>query len=123
VVRDLLIAPQSHAQIRFRISRRKPEFISPITTGRSGKSGYPKPWGLAAHLSITDNDGYPDILLVNGEDWPGHPHGGATTPKLYHNNRNGTFTMSRGRPGSLCPCSGWESRLSDYDTMASRICS
>jgi enediyne biosynthesis protein E4 len=39
-----------------------------------------------------DNDGWQDILLINGMNWPGHAGKGPSTPKLYRNNRNGTFT-------------------------------
>ncbi|MEQ1474085.1 MAG: CRTAC1 family protein, partial [Candidatus Acidiferrum sp.] len=38
-----------------------------------------------------DNDGWQDILLVNGMDWPGHKRQKSTL-RLFHNNRNGTFT-------------------------------
>ncbi|HTP86821.1 MAG TPA: CRTAC1 family protein [Bryobacteraceae bacterium] len=37
-----------------------------------------------------DNDGWPDILLLSGSRW-GQTPGGATN-RLYHNNRDGTFT-------------------------------
>ena len=42
-----------------------------------------------------DRDGWQDILLVNGMDWPGHSRegkSGRSTLKLYRNNRNGTFS-------------------------------
>ena len=38
-----------------------------------------------------DNEGWPDIFVVNGMDWPGHEQK-QSTPKLYHNNHDGTFT-------------------------------
>jgi hypothetical protein len=38
-----------------------------------------------------DRDGWQDILLINGTDWPSHKRR-RTTLKLYRNNRNGTFT-------------------------------
>ncbi len=38
-----------------------------------------------------DADGWPDILLLNGSDWPGHRRQRSTLA-LYRNNRNGTFT-------------------------------
>ncbi|MFZ0760380.1 MAG: CRTAC1 family protein, partial [Candidatus Sulfotelmatobacter sp.] len=62
-----------------------------------------------------DNDGYPDILLVNGEDFPGHPHGGSTTPKLYHNNRDGTFTDVTRKAGLAVPMFGLGVAVGDYD--------
>ena len=47
-----------------------------------------------------DGDGWLDILLVNGMDWPGHKRRRSTL-RLYRNNRNGTFTdvTERGRAG------------------------
>jgi hypothetical protein len=62
-----------------------------------------------------DNDGYPDILLVNGEDWPGHPHAGATTPKLYRNNHDGTFTDVTLKAGLAVPMFGLGVAVGDYD--------
>jgi len=38
-----------------------------------------------------DGDGWLDILLVNGSDWPGHKRQRSSL-RLYRNNRNGTFT-------------------------------
>ena len=38
-----------------------------------------------------DGDGWLDILLVNGMDWPGHKRQRSAL-QLYRNNRNGTFT-------------------------------
>ena len=62
-----------------------------------------------------DNDGYPDILLVNGDDFPGHAHAGATTPKLYHNNGNGTFTDVTRKAGLAIPMFGLGAAIGDYD--------
>jgi len=62
-----------------------------------------------------DNDGYPDIILTNGEDFPGHPHGGATTLKLYHNNHDGTFTDVTRRAGLAVPMFGLGVAVGDYD--------
>jgi enediyne biosynthesis protein E4 len=39
-----------------------------------------------------DNDGWPDIFLVNGTTLEGFPRGKTPTNHLYHNNHDGTFT-------------------------------
>jgi len=66
---------------------------------RHNNGGYggkllPETMGSGCAFVDYDADGWPDILLVNGMDWPGHKRDGRprTTLKLYRNNRNGTFT-------------------------------
>jgi len=83
--------------------------------GAFGKKWLPETMGPGCAFIDYDNDGYPDILLVNGEDWPGHPHAGATTPKLYHNNRNGTFTDVTRQAGLAVPMFGLGAAIGDYD--------
>src|SRR6516225_3808747 len=60
-----------------------------------------------------DNDGYPDIVLVNGKDWtsPGKP----STLKLYHNNRNGTFTDVTSKAGLAVSMFGMGVAVGDFD--------
>ena len=41
--------------------------------GAFGKKWLPETMGPGCAFIDYDNDGYPDIVLVNGEDWPGHP--------------------------------------------------
>jgi hypothetical protein len=48
--------------------------------------------GSGAAFFDYDNDGWPDIFLVNGSSLEGYPKGQAPTSHLYHNNRDGTFT-------------------------------
>ena len=60
-----------------------------------------------------DNDGYPDILLVNGEDWTSS--GRPSTLKLYHNNRNGTFTDVTAKAGLAVSMYGLGVAVGDYD--------
>jgi hypothetical protein len=59
--------------------------------GAFGKKFLPETLGPGVAFIDYDNDGWPDIFLVNGMDWPGHTSK-HTTPKLYHNNHDGTFT-------------------------------
>src|SRR5215471_3862747 len=62
--------------------------------GGYGGNLLPETLGSGCAFIDYDADGWPDILLVNGMDWPGHKRDDRprTTLKLYKNNRNGTFT-------------------------------
>jgi len=61
-----------------------------------------------------DNDGWLDILLVNGCDWPGHKRQRSTL-KLYRNNRDGTFTDVTQRAGLAVEMYGLGVTVADYD--------
>ena len=60
-------------------------------SGAFGEKYLPETLGAGCAFLDYDNDGWQDILLVNGMDWPGHRRGRSTL-RLYRNNRNGTFT-------------------------------
>ncbi|MGA8620401.1 MAG: CRTAC1 family protein [Candidatus Sulfotelmatobacter sp.] len=83
--------------------------------GAFGKKWLPETMGPGCAFIDYDNDGYPDILLINGEDWPGHAHAGPTTPKLYHNNHDGTFTDVTRKAGLAVPMFGLGVAVGDYD--------
>ena len=83
--------------------------------GAFGNKWLPETMGPGCAFIDYDNDGYPDIILINGNDFPGHPHGGATTLKLYHNNGNGTFTDVTRKAGLAVPMFGLGVAVGDYD--------
>ena len=83
--------------------------------GAFGKKWLPETMGPGCAFIDYDNDGYPDILLINGDDFPGHPHAGTTTLKLFHNNQNGTFTDVTHRAGLAVPMFGFGVAIGDYD--------
>jgi enediyne biosynthesis protein E4 len=62
-----------------------------------------------------DNDGWPDIFLVNGSRLEGFPAGNGPTSHLFHNNRDGTFTDVTLKAGVAH--SGWGQGvcIGDYD--------
>jgi hypothetical protein len=60
-------------------------------SGTFGGKLLPETMGSGCAFIDYDADGWPDILLVNGMDWPGHKRQ-RSTMHLYRNNRNGTFT-------------------------------
>ena len=59
--------------------------------GAHGRKLLPETLGSGCAFVDYDADGWQDILLVNGMDWPGHKRQRSTL-RLYRNNRNGTFT-------------------------------
>jgi hypothetical protein len=64
--------------------------------GAYGGRLLPETLGSGCAFLDYDADGWLDILLVNGMDWPGHTRRRSTL-RLYRNNRNGTFTdVTRG---------------------------
>jgi enediyne biosynthesis protein E4 len=83
--------------------------------GAFGKKWLPETMGPGCAFIDYDNDGYPDILLINGDDFPGHARARATTPKLYHNNGNGTFTDVTRQAGLALPMFGLGVAVGDYD--------
>jgi hypothetical protein len=83
--------------------------------GAFGNKWLPETMGPGCAFIDYDNDGYPDIILINGDDFSGHPHGGATTLKLYHNNGNGTFTDVTRKAGLAVPMFGLGVAVGDYD--------
>lgn len=62
-----------------------------------------------------DNDGWPDVFLVNGTTLAGFPKGQEPTDHLYHNNHNGTFTDVTRQAG--VGLTGWGQGVcaGDYD--------
>src|SRR5580698_4941965 len=79
-----------------------------------GKKWLPETMGPGVAFIDYDNDGYPDILLVNGQDWPGHAKS-ASTMHLYHNNQNGTFTDVTNKAGLAVLMFGMGIAVGDYD--------
>jgi len=112
----LLLAMPAHAQqIHFRDITAQAGIHFTHNNGAFGKKWLPETMGPGCAFIDYDNDGYPDILLVNGEDWPGHAHAGPTTPKLYHNNHDGTFTDVTRKAGLAVPMFGLGVAVGDYD--------
>jgi len=83
-------------------------------SGAFGKKYLPETMGPGCAFIDYDNDGWPDIVLVNGENWPGRP-GPPTTLKLYHNNHDGTFTDVTQKAGLAIPMFGLGVAVGDYD--------
>ena len=83
-------------------------------TGAFGKKFLPETMGPGCAFIDYDNDGNPDILVVNGSDFSGHKVK-RTTLKLYHNNGNGTFTDVTARARLDVEVYGMGAAVGDYD--------
>jgi hypothetical protein len=85
--------------------------------GAFGGKLLPETLGSGCAFLDYDADGWPDILLVNGSDWPGHARSGVarSTLQLYRNNRNGTFTDVTRAAGLDVELYGMGVAVGDYD--------
>jgi hypothetical protein len=79
-----------------------------------GKKYLPETMGPGVAFIDYDNDGWQDIFLVNGTDWAGRPSK-HSTPRLYHNNRDGTFTDVTHKAGLDVELFGMGVAVGDYD--------
>jgi hypothetical protein len=79
-----------------------------------GKKYLPETMGPGVAFIDYDNDGWQDIFLVNGTDWPGHPSK-HSTPKLFHNNHDGTFTDVTHKAGLDVEIFGMGVAVGDFD--------
>jgi hypothetical protein len=82
-------------------------------SGREGKKYLPETLGAGCAFIDYDNDGWPDILLINSKDWT--PRGRRTLNALYHNNRDGTFTDVTAGSGLDIEMYGMGVAIGDFD--------
>jgi hypothetical protein len=82
--------------------------------GAFGKKWLPETMGSGVAFLDYDNDGWQDILLVNGKDWPEHVKR-HTTLALYHNNHDGTFTDVTRKAGLAVEMYGMGVAVGDFD--------
>ena len=71
--------------------------------------------GTGVAIFDYDNDGWPDIFIVNGTKLEGFPTGKAPTNHLYHNNHDGTFTDVTEKAGLAHTGWGQGVCVGDYD--------
>jgi enediyne biosynthesis protein E4 len=107
-------APPESSSVIFRDVTQKAGIHFTHNNGAFGKKFLPETLGSGVAFIDYDKDGWPDIFLVNGTDWPGHiqKH---TTPKLYHNNHDGTFTDVTHKAGLDIELYGMGVAVGDYD--------
>jgi hypothetical protein len=83
-------------------------------SGAYGGKLLPETLGSGCAFLDYDRDGWQDILLVNGTDWPGHKRQ-TSTLRLYRNNRDGTFTDVTHKAGLDVEMYGMGVAVGDYN--------
>jgi hypothetical protein len=106
--------PASSSSVTFRDITEKAGIRFVHNNAAFGKKYLPETMGPGVAFIDYDNDGWPDIFLVNGTDWPGHASK-HSTPKLYHNNHDGTFTDVTHKAGLDIELFGMGVAVGDYD--------
>jgi enediyne biosynthesis protein E4 len=83
-------------------------------SGAYGGKLLPETLGSGCAFLDYDADGWQDILLINGMDWPGHKRQHSTL-RLYKNNRNGSFTDVTRKAGLDIEMYGMGIAVGDYN--------
>jgi hypothetical protein len=89
--------------------------MTTVFGGKDSKKYIIETTGTGVAILDYDNDGWPDIFLVNGTTLEGFPSGNAPTNHLYRNNHDGTFTDVTAKAGLTA--TGWGQGVcaGDYD--------
>jgi hypothetical protein len=82
--------------------------------GAFGKRYLPETLGPGVAFIDYDSDGWQDLLFTNGMDWPGQ-HRRTSTPHLFRNNHNGTFTDATHAAGLDIELYAMGIAVGDYD--------
>jgi len=83
-------------------------------TGAFGKKYLPETLGPGVAFFDYDGDGWQDLFFTNGKDWPGQSRR-PSTPHLFRNNRNGTFTDTTRTAGLAIETYALGVAAGDYD--------
>src|SRR5712692_9644413 len=83
--------------------------------GASPQKYLPETMSAGALIFDYDNDGWPDIFLVNGGSFVDRAAAAAARHRLYHNNRDGTFTDTTAFSGIVVSGFGMGACSADYD--------
>src|SRR3984893_12606751 len=112
--------PPQNAIAYFTDVAQKADLTAPIVFGGKDTKKYIiETTGTGAAIFDYDNDGWPDIFLVNGTTLEGFPTGENPTNHLYRNNHDGTFTDVTVKAGLNVTGWGQGVCVGDYDNDGS----
>jgi len=107
-------SPPASSPVTFRDITQKAGIHFVHNNAAFGKKYLPETMGPGVAFIDYDHDGWQDIFVVNGTDWPGRPSK-HSTPKLYHNNHDGTFTDVTHKASLDVELFGMGVAVGDYD--------
>ena len=89
--------------------------MTTVFGGKDTKKYIIETTGTGVAIFDFDNDGWPDIFLVNGTTLDGFPKGKAPTNHLYRNNHDGTFSDVTAKAGLTATGWGQGVCVGDFD--------
>src|SRR6267143_2434510 len=102
--------------VHFTDVAQKAGLTAPIVFGGENTKKYIiETTGTGVAIFDYDNDGWPDIFVVNGTKLDGLPPGKTLMSHLYHNNHDGTFTDVTEKAGLTHTGWGQGVCVGDYD--------
>jgi enediyne biosynthesis protein E4 len=111
---DAFAAPPENPGFRFVDVTTSSGLLFKHNSGAFGGKFLPETLGSGCAFLDYDSDGWQDILLINGMDWPGHKRGRSTL-RLFRNNRDGTFSDVTAKAGLDLEMYGMGVAVGDYN--------
>jgi len=112
--KQMFAAPAAPLEFRFTDVTAQAGIQFQHNSGAYGGKLLPETLGSGCAFLDFDRDGWQDIILINGMDWPGHKRQKSTL-HLYRNNRNGTFTDVTRAAGLDVEMYGMGVAIGDYN--------
>ncbi|MBP6822369.1 MAG: VCBS repeat-containing protein, partial [Acidobacteria bacterium] len=107
--------PEKFAQVEFTDVTAQAGIKFRHNNGAYGKKYLPETTGSGCAFLDYDNDGWQDVLLLNGMDFEDAPKKRRSVMALYRNNQNGTFTDVTAAAGLAKPMYGMGAAIGDFD--------